>query len=893
MSQVTLNGIEVKFPFKPYPLQIGYMGQLIRSAKNRKNALLESPTGTGKTLSILCSSLAWLNSEIGAKLKAREEAYEARMKSDDFEDNDDNMFIGEDEEEREHLPKIYFSSRTHSQLSQSIKELKKSNPDKNTAVVIGGRDVMCLNEDVKKLDNIGAKNQACKSKIGANCSCRFYNDYEKKIRNTRDYNQNPVLDVEDLVNFGQKHSICPYFASKYLQKKANVVFLPYNYLLDPKIRKAQRIQFNDDVIIFDEGHNIEKTCEDSISIDLRSDSVAICIREMSTIYQFHQQSLENISTLDLATIDAVKEFSPEDMIFLKQIFHQFEQLTDDLVSSFVESNKVKGDLCPDDWIFDVLKKCNLNSENTKQVVEICDKIQAFLVCLLPVKGPAATVASSSLNSFKDFISLLFPDETEDEESFKLQFKQKFKVYLEIIEEEDTKPQANQQYTNRRPGSVSNWLKKDSHSQSSIVRKWILHIWCLSPSVGLKSLTKTNVRSVVLTSGTLAPLDSFEFEFDTKFECKIQNPHIIQRSQMAIYPVSESYSRVRLDSTFANKNNIEYYRALGETLIEIYKNVPDGVLVFFQSYSVMYNSIRKWKDNEPAWKIWSRLNSLKTVFEEKRSKEEFADDIIKFRDSIDRYGRGASFFAICRGKLSEGIDLGNHFSRAVVLVGLPFPSTQDPRVKLKKSYLDQSKNKNFTGQDWYMLQMKRALNQAVGRAIRHKDDYGCVFLLDYRYESKTNDLSKWCRNFVRTPSSYQDMMSEVKKFFEDNRKNELIRKRVEASSSRLVKKELNEEEENDNDANGDVELDFSLSEYTGKNKKRQGKKRAIYESSLDEKNKKSKLPTENVNNLFDIFEPTNEIINDRPKKERRHIEIEYENNANGSNLKDDVILLNDD
>ena len=81
------EGLDIYFPFKPYQCQVDFMSRVIKSLNNRTNALLESPTGTGKTLSLLCASLAWLKN------------YKDKMKN------------------QQDMTKIIYTSRTHSQLA--------------------------------------------------------------------------------------------------------------------------------------------------------------------------------------------------------------------------------------------------------------------------------------------------------------------------------------------------------------------------------------------------------------------------------------------------------------------------------------------------------------------------------------------------------------------------------------------------------------------------------------------------------------------------------------------------------------------------------------------------------------------------------------------------------
>ena len=62
--QYKIGGVPVSFPVKAYPSQMAMMAKIINSLQKGRNCLLESPTGSGKSLALLCAALAWQKEEI-------------------------------------------------------------------------------------------------------------------------------------------------------------------------------------------------------------------------------------------------------------------------------------------------------------------------------------------------------------------------------------------------------------------------------------------------------------------------------------------------------------------------------------------------------------------------------------------------------------------------------------------------------------------------------------------------------------------------------------------------------------------------------------------------------------------------------------------------------------
>ena len=81
-------------------------------------------------------------------------------------------------------------------------------------------------------------------------------------------------------------------------------------------------------------------------------------------------------------------------------------------------------------------------------------------------------------------------------------------------------------------------------------------------------------------------------------------------------------------------------------------------------------------------------------------------------------------------------------------------------------IEMLKKPKSAGQLWYNQQTYRAINQAIGRVIRHKNDYGAILLCDERFTqpSTITQLPAWLKLHVQKITEHTDGMNKMRKFF---------------------------------------------------------------------------------------------------------------------------------
>lgn len=208
-------------------------------------------------------------------------------------------------------------------------------------------------------------------------------------------------------------------------------------------------------------------------------------------------------------------------------------------------------------------------------------------------------------------------------------------------------------------------------------------------------------------------------------------------------------------------------------------------------------------NPSAKSIWQLLSAAKPVFREAQAssstnenqqlntspKLQSTDSILMaYSDAVQTgKGRGALLLAVINGTLSEGINFSDALGRGVAVVGLPFPNPQSAEWKARMGFISQkaqdaaveelgavkAKEKGKeAARDFYTNACMRAVNQAVGRAIRHRGDYAAILLLDRRYGTAPIQakLPGWIRGSLTKSMAVKEAAGEIRGFFDRKARN---------------------------------------------------------------------------------------------------------------------------
>ncbi|KAG0459532.1 hypothetical protein HPP92_022660 [Vanilla planifolia] len=729
MPVYKIRGIDVDFPYDAYDCQLVYMEKVIQSLQEGCNALLESPTGTGKTLCLLCATLAWRKTLGGFSLKV---------------DGERNHFSSSQQSDSQSLevpkskyPVIIYSSRTHSQLKQVIRELKTCNYRPRMGI-LGSREQMCIHDDVKKLHG-RVQNIACHS-LCKRRKCRYQLNVSEFMKSNKAFGDEP-FDIEDLVKIGGARDTCPYYVSRELHKVVDILFAPYNYLIDPGNRNSLfGISWDNAVLLFDEAHNLDSICADAASFDLPSNYLAACIAEAKECIDIaiKKRSLERATD---------KQHDPETYSILRGLLLKLEKHISEIP---IESKEV-GFTRPGHYIFEFLADLNITYETSSMLIDTIEN-----AALVLEEGASSQVdqqihsnQACKLSSIRNILKIIFRDGGRSHATF----------YRFHVQESHS--------------ALADSLK----GKPSRTLSW----WCFNPGIAMEVFVRLGVRSIVLTSGTLSPLETCAQEMNLEFPVRLENPHVVSADQVWVGVVTSGPSGQKLNSSYRYRDSLDYKQELGSTIVNFARIVPDGLLVFFSSYYLMEQCIECWKNMSHARSsncntIWERICKHKQPVIEPKQSALFPNVVEDFRKKLqNKAASGAVFFAVCRGKVSEGLDFADHAGRAVLITGMPFIVRTDPKVRLKREYLDdqalswkKESKEVLTGENWYVQQAARAVNQAIGRVIRHRHDFGAIILCDERFALPNYQcqMSYWLRPYIKCYPKFGDIVLNLTRFFRE-------------------------------------------------------------------------------------------------------------------------------
>lgn len=311
---------ELPFPYREMRAQQrDFMVEVLRAVKTHSKAVIEAPTGTGKTMAALFPALKALGNGYVDKI-------------------------------------FYFTSKTTTAIA-AIDAAKRIAETSSIRAV-----------------HVSAKERSCPIKLRDpfKCTpgkCPRANGHYKRVADaiTDIVSTHSVIDMAAINEFANKHSVCPYEFSLDLTEYCDIVICDYNYLIDEAAhfrRYFGECEKNGQkyIFLFDEAHNLMERAKASFGAEIRLTKLRRFLDETRTLPQ--NAVCEALSNVEFY-VDSMRELCSDSIEENEDGFargfttsNAFDKKFYDLLSVFVkESEKyIRSPLCGSlpDSLFDIL-----------------------------------------------------------------------------------------------------------------------------------------------------------------------------------------------------------------------------------------------------------------------------------------------------------------------------------------------------------------------------------------------------------------------------------------------------------------------------------------------------------------------------------------------------------
>uniref|UniRef100_A0A8C1F2Y7 General transcription and DNA repair factor IIH helicase subunit XPD n=1 Tax=Cyprinus carpio carpio TaxID=630221 RepID=A0A8C1F2Y7_CYPCA len=662
--RLNIDGLLVYFPYDYiYPEQYSYMLELKRTLDAKGHGVLEMPSGTGKTISLLSLIIAY------------QKAYPLEV------------------------TKLVYCSRTVPEIEKVVEELRKlmdyytkQTEAKNDflALVLSSRKNLCIHPEVSSLRFGKEVDGKCHSLTASYIRAQHHSNPSQPVCHSMKYEefdavgrQVPIApgiyNLDDLKDFGRRKGWCPYFLARYAILHANIVVYSYHYLLDPKIADLVSKELaKKSVVVFDEAHNIDNVCIDSMKTD------AAKLREE------YRRLVEGLKEANVARETDVYLSNPvlPDEILQEAVpgsirtaehFRGFMKRFLEYLKARLRIHHVVQESAPQ-FLKDIYEKVCID----RKPLRFCAERLRSLLRTLEIADIADFSAVTLISHFATLVST---------------YSKGFTIIIEPFED--------------RTPTIANP---------------VLHFSCMDPSIAIKPVFG-RFQSVIITSGTLSPLDIYPRILD--FRPVTMASFTMTLARTCLCPLVRN-DQVAMTSKFETREDFAVIRNYGNLLLEMSAIVPAGIVAFFTSYIYMENIVASWYEQ-----VWHLREHPKKHFIETQDAAETSMALEKYQEACEN-GRGAILLSVARGKVSEGIDFVHHYGRAVIMFGVPYA-----RLEYLRDQFQIREN------DFLTFDAMRHAAQCVGRAIRGKTDYGLMIFADKRYArvDKRGKLPRWIQEHL--------------------------------------------------------------------------------------------------------------------------------------------------